>query len=122
MGKNDWRKKQEEAGGKTISVTLTPEAATALEELQRRLKKPDQSKAPSQAEVISRVLVWGLKEVEAGKKGSNDKGTTIQEDATRVAQEQGLPASVEERLAEIESRLARVETGMLFGAENHTAI
>lgn len=115
MGKNDWRKKQEAEGGKTISVTLTPEASAALEELKKRLKS-------SQANIVSRVLVWGLKEVEAGKKASSDKETATQEDASRVTHEQAVPTSLEARLTEIEMRLAKVETATMFGSTDHTAI
>ncbi len=109
MGKNDWRKKQEEAGGKTISVTLTPKAALALEELQKRLKKLEQDKVPSQAEVISRVLVWGLMEVETGKKSSSDAESATQETTSRATQELILSSGLEARLQAIEERLAKLE-------------
>ncbi|HCR13774.1 MAG TPA: hypothetical protein PKD41_02185 [Solidesulfovibrio sp.] len=102
MGKNDWRKKQEEAGGKTISVTLTPPAALALEELKKRLKS-------SQADIVSRVLVWGLSEVEAGKKPSSDKDSATQEEGSRVAHESIIPPELEARLQAIEERLAKLE-------------
>lgn len=95
----------EEAGGKTVLVTLTPEATAALEELQNLLKQPDESMAPSQAEVISRVLVWGLKGIEAAaEETSRGKELGTQEDASR--------ATLEQRVAEIETRLSRVESAM----------
>ncbi|WP_173085075.1 hypothetical protein [Fundidesulfovibrio magnetotacticus] len=122
MGHNDDRRRKVEAGGKGLSVTLSPEAQVAMAEIRDILKGRGE---PSSKEAATcRALVWAAAYLKAGNRPSTSAHEethepTHEDKSTSMTQphESTHEETHEERIAALEERVQGLEAALIHGVQ-----